>query len=82
LRATGKLDEAKKIQLALVGETEAAGAPDGYVYEELAEIAVAQGDRDAARSWAGKAHALLKDDPGMEGARLARLAKLADGKAP
>jgi tetratricopeptide (TPR) repeat protein len=82
LRATGKLDEARKIQLALVGETEAAGAPDGYVYEELAEIAVAQGERDAARSWAGKAHALLKDDPGMEGARLARLAKLADGKAP
>jgi tetratricopeptide (TPR) repeat protein len=82
LRATGKLDEAKKMQLALVAETEAANAPDGYVYEELAEIAVAQGDKDAARTWAGKAHALLKNDPGMEGARLTRLAKLADGKAP
>jgi tetratricopeptide (TPR) repeat protein len=82
LRATGKLDDAKKIQLALVSETEGAHAPDGYVYEELAELAFAQGDKDAARSWAGKAHALLKDDPDMEAARLTRLAALAQGKAP
>jgi tetratricopeptide (TPR) repeat protein len=82
LRATGKLDDAKKMQLALVTETEAANAPDGYVYEELAEIAFAQGDREAARTWAGKAHKLLKDDPGMEGARVARLAALAEGKSP
>jgi tetratricopeptide (TPR) repeat protein len=82
LRATGRLDEAKKMQLALVADTEAANAPDGYVYEELAEIAAAQGDDEAAKSWAGKAHALLKDDPGMEGARLARLARLANGTSP
>jgi tetratricopeptide (TPR) repeat protein len=82
LRATGKLDDAKKMQLALVTETEAANAPDGYVYEELAEIAFAQGDKDAARTWADKAHALLKDDPGMEAARVARLAALAQGNAP
>ena len=82
LRATGKLDDAKKMQLALATETEAANAPDGYVYEELAEIAFAQGDKDAARTWAGKAHALLKDDPGMDAARVTRLAALAQGKAP
>jgi tetratricopeptide (TPR) repeat protein len=82
LRATGKLDDAKKMQLALVTETEAANAPDGYVYEELAEIAFAQGDKDAAKTWAVKAHKLLKDDPGMEAARVARLAALAEGKAP
>ena len=82
LRATGKLDDAKKIQLALVAETEAANEPDGYTYEELAEIAVAQRDTQAAKTWAGKAHALLKDDPGMEAARVKRLAALAEGKVP
>jgi tetratricopeptide (TPR) repeat protein len=82
LRATGKLDDAKKMQLALVAETEAAREPDGYVYEELAEIAHAQGDDDAARGWAVKARALLKDDPNMEAARLTRLGALAEGKSP
>jgi tetratricopeptide (TPR) repeat protein len=82
LRATGKLDEAGKMQLALAKELEAANESDGYVYEELAELAFAQGDKDAAKAWAGKAHALLKDDPSMEAARLTRLAALADGKSP
>jgi len=82
LRATGKLDEAKTMQLALAAETEAANEPDGYVYEELAEIAFAQRDKDAAKTWAGKAHGLLKDDPSMEAARLTRLAALAEGKSP
>ena len=82
LRATGKLDDAKKIQLALAAETEAAGAPDGYVYEELAEIAAALGDKDAAKNWAARAHALLASDPGMQAARLTRLAALAEGKSP
>jgi tetratricopeptide (TPR) repeat protein len=82
LRATGKLEEARKMQLALAKELEAANESDGYVYEELAELAFAQGDKDAAKAWAGKAHALLKDDPSMEAARLTRLAALADGKSP
>lgn len=82
LRATGKLDEAKKMQLALAKELEAANEPDGYVYEELAELALAQGDKDAVKAWAGKAHPLLKDDPSMEAARLTRLATLAEGKSP
>ena len=82
LRATGKLDDAKKIQLALAAETEAANDPDGYVYEELAEIAFAQGDAPATKAWAAKAHPLLKDDPSMEPARVQRLASLAEGKSP
>ena len=41
----------------------AIGETDGYVYEELAEIALARGDAKAARPWAAKAHAALKDDP-------------------
>ena len=34
--------------------SQAANAPDGYVFEELAEIAVARGDRAAAQPWAGE----------------------------
>jgi tetratricopeptide (TPR) repeat protein len=80
LRALGRLDEAEAIQLRLVDEFQAAGAPDGYVCEELAEIAVARGDRAAAQPWAARALALLSDDVDFrthESARLARLADLA-----
>jgi len=81
LRETGALVDAQAIQMALVVETERDSAPDGYVYEELAEIALARGDRKGAAPWATKAHALLKDDPSLaanEAPRLARLARLAD----
>jgi len=84
-RATGQLDDAQKLQEALVVETEKIGEPDGYVYEELAEIALARADPPAAAAWAGKAHALLKDDGHLkanEAARLDRLAAIAQGKAP
>jgi tetratricopeptide (TPR) repeat protein len=78
-RAVGKLDDAEAIQLQLVAETERAAEPDGYVYEELAEIAVARGNNAAAAPWAAKAYALLKDDGYLkanEAARLQRLASL------
>jgi hypothetical protein len=84
LRATGALDDAQAIQMALAVETERANAPDGYVYEELAEIALARGDAIGAAPWAAKAHALLKDDPSLaanEAPRLARLAAVAKGDA-
>ena len=83
-RALGQLDEAEKIQLALAAETERLNEPDGYVFEELAEITYAKGDEDAAKSWAVKAQARLKDDPDMasETVRLTRLANMAQGKAP
>jgi tetratricopeptide (TPR) repeat protein len=74
-RAIGRLDDAQRIQQALVVEFDALGEPDGYVYEELAEIALARGDGAAARPWAAKAHAALKDDADLAGSpRLARLA--------
>ena len=79
-RALGQLDEAEKIQMALVAETEKASEPDGYVYEELAEVALARGDEANAAAWASKAHALLKDDGYLqknEAPRLARLKSLA-----
>ena len=82
LRATGRLDDAERIQLALVAETEKAGEPDGYVYEELAEIAVARGDAAAAAPWAAKAWTLLKDDGFLKASEAARLQRLADLAKP
>ena len=81
-RAAARLDDAEKIQLALVAETEKAGEPDGFVYEELAEIAVARDDRAAAASWAAKAYALLKDDEDLKADKPARLTRLADLAKP
>jgi tetratricopeptide (TPR) repeat protein len=85
LRSLGRLDEAEAIQRALASELEAAGAPDGYVFEELAEIAIARGDPRAAQPWAAKAYALLGKDAGLranEPGRLERLARLAHPEAP
>jgi tetratricopeptide (TPR) repeat protein len=82
LRATGKLDDAEKIQRALVAETERAGEPDGYVYEELAEIAIARGNKAPAALWAVKAYALLKDDEDLKADKPERLARLAELAKP
>jgi len=63
-REMGRLDDAERIQRALVVELDAMGEPDGYVYEELAEIALARNnDPDVAN-----------DAP-----RIARLAAAAGG---
>ena len=78
LRAVGRLDEAEAMQRALADELDAANAPDGDVFEELAEIAVARGDRTAAATWAGKALALLSQDAEVRTNEPARLARLAD----
>jgi tetratricopeptide (TPR) repeat protein len=80
LRGVGRLDEAEAMQRALAEEFAQAGAPDGYVYEELAELALARGRAAEARASAARAYALLKDDPDLaarEPARLARLARIA-----
>jgi len=77
LRSLGRLDEAWAMQQALAAETERIGAPDGYVYEELAEIALARGDAAAARPYAARAYARLRDDPDLKATAQARLARLA-----
>ncbi|MGE5170579.1 MAG: tetratricopeptide repeat protein [Rudaea sp.] len=78
LRALGRLDEAEAMQRALADELDAAHAPDGYVFEELAQIALARGDRVAARTWAAKALALLEDDAELRANEPGRIAHLAD----
>lgn len=85
LRSLGRLDEAWSMQVALVNEFASINAPDGYVFEELAEIAMLRNDRETARGWADKAYALLRDDPDMHANhadRLARLAELAKRQTP
>ena len=84
-RAVGRLDDAEALQKSLLAELDRIGETDGYVYEELAEIALARGDAEAARPWAAKAHAALKDDPDLaanDARRLARLAAMAADGAP
>lgn len=84
-RALGRLDDAERMQRALADDNAKSGEEDGYVYEELAEIAVARGDLAAAAPWAAKAHALLRDDAWLaatEPARLARLQQLGLGQRP
>ncbi len=83
LRGVGRLDDAEAAQKSLAAELERIGETDGYVYEELAEIALARGDAKAAGRWAAKAHAALKNDPDLaanEAPRLARLDALAHGE--
>ena len=82
LRSLERLDEAESIQRALANELASAGTPDGYVFEELAEIALARGDRAAAQPWAAQAVAILGADKDLQASDAARLARLADIAKP
>jgi tetratricopeptide (TPR) repeat protein len=77
-RSLGQLDDAERTQRMLLAECEKLGEPDGYVYEELAEIALARGDAAAAKPWAAKAHAVLATDDAFAAGNRERLARLAD----
>lgn len=52
LRSLQRLDEALAIQLRLEMESEAAGKPDPYVFEELETLYRAKGDPERAESYA------------------------------
>ena len=54
LRSLGRGDEALAMQLALERENEAAGDPDGYVYEELEHLYRERGDTERAQHYAKK----------------------------
>jgi tetratricopeptide (TPR) repeat protein len=60
LRAMQRHDEALAIQLGLERECDAAGQPDGYVFEELEHLYRAQGNDDRARHYAALRKALAK----------------------
>jgi tetratricopeptide (TPR) repeat protein len=81
-RAIGKIDEALAMQQALEKEIEEKGAdPDGYVFEELGELLLIKGDKNAAKLYFKKAYGLLSKDPWLqanEPDRLKRLKKLGE----
>ena len=83
LRSLGRYDEALAIQRALLAENEKAGEVDGYVFEELGELALAQGDDAAARRWFAQAYTELAKDPSFkanEAVRLERIRQLGGGR--
>ncbi|HZI83638.1 MAG TPA: tetratricopeptide repeat protein [Casimicrobiaceae bacterium] len=75
-RSLGRLDDALAIQERLAREAADAGAPDGYIYEELGELMLAKGDAAAARPNFARAYALLERDKGLQAEAPERLARL------
>ena len=78
-RSLGRNDDALAIQRQLEAEGVAANAPDGYVYEELGELLLANGERAAAQTHFARAFELLGGDATFranEPERLARLRRL------
>jgi len=76
LRALERPAEALEIQQALEAEDEAAGAADGFVYEEVAENLAALGRSDEARPYFAKAADELGKDEWFAKNEAARLASL------
>ena len=80
LRLQKKYDEALAMQLRLEKDMTEANAPDGYVYEEIAEIYLAKGNAVEAKAYFAKAVSVLGADSWFvesEKARLTRLQELA-----
>ncbi len=75
-RSLEKYETALKLQLELKDQREAAGKPDGFVFEELAELYLALGDEEKAKAYFAKAYPLLKDFDWLEDERLERMKKL------
>ena len=81
LRSLGRYAEAQTIQQSLLADAEKRGEVDGYVYEELGELALARGE--PAATWFAKAYAALAQDASLaanEPDRLERLRKLGTGR--
>ena len=79
LRSLGRIDEAMAIQRDLESAWAAEGEPDAYVFEEIGECLVAQGEKDDAKYYFARAHELLIQDEWFvanEGERVARMAEL------
>jgi tetratricopeptide (TPR) repeat protein len=76
LRSLGRHDEALAILRRLEAENEAAGTPDGYVFEELAENLLVQGRGDAARPYFARAWQLLSADTSLDRPSAEHLARL------
>lgn len=76
LRKAGRLEEAKNVQSALEIEVGESGAGIAFVYEELSELAEAQGDRSTSRRYAQKALAAHRADGVSEAQEPEKFARL------
>jgi tetratricopeptide (TPR) repeat protein len=76
LRSLKRYDEALEIQEALEDEFDAAVEPDGYVYEELAELNIATGQSANAKEYFKKAYDVLSKDEWFRANEPARLQRL------
>lgn len=76
LRSLGRVEEALSRQEALQREWDAAGEPDGYVFEELGECLVALGRADEAKRPFTRAYELLSRDPWFAQNERERLEKI------
>lgn len=76
LRALKRHDEALAILMRLDREFAAIGEADGFVFEEIGENLLAQGDAARAKPWFAKAHAVLSKDESLDRPDAARLARL------
>jgi tetratricopeptide (TPR) repeat protein len=81
LRALNRLDDALKVQLALLEEMVETDQPDGYVYEELGELYLAKKD-PVHKMYFGFAYNALSKDTWLsanETGRLQRIKELSEG---
>lgn len=76
LRSLNRLDEALTIQIALLDEHTQAGARDGYVFEELAELYLLQGDSATAADYFGEAYRELSQDSSLMASEPERMARM------
>ncbi len=79
-RSLGLLEQAFAAQEQLVKDGAAAGAPSGYVHEELGELHLALGRPEASKAEFARAYELLSQDAYLvdsEPERLKRMAELA-----
>ncbi|MDZ7653176.1 MAG: tetratricopeptide repeat protein [Burkholderiaceae bacterium] len=80
LRSLGRFDEALALQRGLERAFAEIGAPDGYVFEEIAELLLATDRRAESRPYFERAASALGRDPAFakeQAARLQRLRELA-----
>jgi len=78
LRSLGQFEAALKLQLDLERAWSQAGTPDGYVFEEIAELHLALGRSAAARPYFKLAADTLGNDAGFARREPARLQRLRD----
>lgn len=81
LRSLKRYEEALAIQQALEREWAQAGAADGFVFEEIAELLDALGRHEEARRWFGRAYEQLSRDARFAVREKERLARLREKSA-